>query len=113
MDAGLLVIGDDRYCIARLLFRGDRRLLQEFHRAVDAQDFRHLLCELRVAAFQVVTHLVWLHLLLVEDLAHRALDQLAEADVPLRRCMLARVAGQKPRRQQFVGMSDVLCKRLL
>src|SRR5439155_282239 len=70
--------------------------------ASTAKNFRHLLFELGVAAFQVVAHLVRLDLLLVENLAHRALDQLTEARVPLRWSVLTGVAGQKPRCPQFV-----------
>jgi hypothetical protein len=37
LNAGLLVIGDDRHGIARLLFGGRRRLLNELDLAVDAK----------------------------------------------------------------------------
>src|SRR5208337_41141 len=72
LNAGLLIVGDNRHRIARFLFCGRRRLLDELHFAIDAQNLRHLLLELGVAAFQVVADLVRLHLLLIEDLAHRA-----------------------------------------
>ena len=49
-----------------------------------------------------------LHFLLVEDLAHRALREVGQARMPLRRSMLASVAGQKPRRPQFVGIAMFL-----
>jgi hypothetical protein len=48
------------------------------------------------------------HFFLIEDLAHRALRQVGEARMSLRRSMLAGVAGQKPRRPQFVGITKVL-----
>jgi len=83
LNTGLLVIRDDSHCIARLLFRGGRRLLDEFHLAIDAQNLRHLPLELRVAAFQVIADLVRLYLLLIEDVAQRALSQLGKAGVPL------------------------------
>jgi hypothetical protein len=51
---------------------------------------------------------VRLDLLLIEDLAHRALDQLIKARVALSWSMLTRVAGEKPRRPQLVGISQVL-----
>ena len=53
LNAGLLIVGDNRHRIARFLFCGRRRLLDELHFAIDAQNLRHLLLELRVAAFQV------------------------------------------------------------
>jgi hypothetical protein len=46
--------------------------------------------------------------ILKEDLAHRTLHQVGEALMPLHRSMLASVAGQKPRRPQFVGIAKVL-----
>jgi hypothetical protein len=49
------------------------------------------------------------HLFLIEDLAHRALRQVGEAHMPLPRSMFAGVAGQKPRRPQFVRIAEVLC----
>jgi hypothetical protein len=76
--------------------------------AIDAQHFGHLFRKVGIALFQVVSHFVRLHLFLVEDLAHRALRQVGEAPMPLRRSMLASVAGQKPRRPQFVGIAKVL-----
>ena len=49
-----------------------------------------------------------LYLLLIEDLAQSALNQLAKAGVPFGRSMLARVTSQKPRRLQFVRIAQVL-----
>jgi hypothetical protein len=108
LDAGLLVIGDDRHCVARLRLRLGRAFLQDFHFAIDAQNLRHLLLELRIAALQVGADLVRLHLLLIEDLAQRALSQLAEGGLSFGGSVLARVASQKPRRPQFVGIAQVL-----
>src|SRR5271165_4279616 len=108
LNAGLLIVGDNRHRIARFLFCGRRRLLDEPHFAIDAQNLGHLLLELRIAAFQVVADLVRLHLLLIEDLAHRALNQLAEAGVSFGGSMLARVASQEPRRPQLVRIAQVL-----
>jgi len=107
LNARLLVVQDDRHRIARFLFCR-RRLLDESHFAIDAQNLGHLLLELRIAAFQVVADLVRLHLFLIEDLAHRALSQLGKASVPLCRPMLTRMAGEQPRRPQFVGIAEVL-----
>ena len=67
-----------------------------------------LLSELRVAAFQVISDLVRLYLLLVEDLAHRTLHQSAKTAVSLRRSMLARMASQQSRRPQFVRIAQFL-----
>jgi len=36
-----------------------------------------------------------LYLMLIEDVAHRALSQLGKASVPLRRPMLTRMAGEQ------------------
>ena len=85
LNAGLLIVGDNRHRIARFLFCGRRRLLDELHFAIDAQNLRHLLLELRIAAFQVVADLVRLYLLFIEDFAQRALSQLGKASVPLSR----------------------------
>src|SRR5271165_87572 len=108
LNAGLLIVGDNRHRIARFLVCGRRRLFDEPHFAIDAQNLRHLLLELRVAAFQVVADLVRLYLLLIEDLARRALSQPGKASVPLRRPMLTRMAGKQSRRPQFVRIAQVL-----
>jgi hypothetical protein len=50
---------------------------------------------------------VRLHLFLVEDLAHRALCQIGEARMSLRRSVLAGMASQKPRRPKFVRITEV------
>ena len=81
---------------------------QDLDLAIDAQNLRHLLLELGVATFQIVTHLVRLDFLLAEDLAHRALDQIGETFVPRRRPVLARMARQKPRRPQLVRIAVIL-----
>jgi hypothetical protein len=52
---------------------------------------------------------VRLDILLVEDLADRALRQTGEASMPLQRSMLASVAGQKPCRPKFVRITQFLC----
>src|SRR6266852_5526459 len=111
LNAGLLVIGDDRHRLARLLVflrRRGRRLLQHVHFAVDTQHLRHLGLELRVTAFEVVAHLVRLYLLCVEDLADGALGQPAQARMPLSRSMLAGMAGQKPRRPHLLRIAQFL-----
>src|SRR5262245_1534367 len=64
--------------------------------------------KLGIALFQVVAHLVRLHFLLIENLADRALRQVGEAGMPLRRSMLAGVAGEKPRRPQFMRIAQFL-----
>jgi transposase len=45
------------------------RLLASLDLAIDTQNLSHLPLELRVAAFQVIAHLVGLYLLLIEELA--------------------------------------------
>jgi len=50
--------------------------------------------------FRIVAHLMRLDFLLAKDLAHCALHRAGEAFVPRRRSVLARMAGQKPRRAQ-------------
>ena len=103
----LLVIGDDRYLVVRAALFGGC-LLKHLDLAVDAQHLRHLGFEVRVASFQVVAHLVRLHFLGVEDLAHRTLDQSAQAVMTRPRSMLTSVAGQKPRRPQLMRIAEVL-----
>jgi hypothetical protein len=65
------------------------------------------LLELGITLFQIVPHLVRLDLLLAEDLAHRALDQVGERLVPCRWCILAGMACQQPRRPQLVRIAVV------
>jgi hypothetical protein len=108
LDTGLLVIGKDRHRIARLLFGRRRGFLDELHLAVDTQHFRHLGLELGIAAFQVIPDLMGLYLLLIEDLAKRALSELAKAAMPLSRSMLPRMASEKTRSPQFVRIAEVL-----
>jgi hypothetical protein len=73
LDAGLLVVGDDRHRVARLLLRCDCGILQELHLAINAQHLGHFFRKLGIALLQVIAHLVRLHLLLIENLANRAL----------------------------------------
>src|SRR3984893_1173631 len=105
LQTGLLVIRDDRHRLAGLLLGGS--LLEDCDLAVDAQHFGHLLRKLGVAAFEVVAHFVWLHLLAIQDLADRALDQLGEALMTGGRSVLPRVAGQQPRRPQLVRIAEL------
>src|SRR6266545_3654053 len=56
----------------------------------------------------VKPHKVRLNPLLIEDLAHRALRQVGEARMPLRRPMLTSMTRQKPRRPQFVRIAKLL-----
>src|SRR5215467_14480314 len=75
---------------------------------IDAQHFHHLGLKVGVTAFQVVTDLVGLDLLLVEDDAQRALSKFAQATVPLARPMFAHMGREQPRRPQFVGIAELL-----
>ena len=108
LDARLLVVGDDRHRFARRLFRRGGRLLEDFHLAIDAQDLGHLFGKVGIALFQVVAHFVRLDFLLVEDFAHRALRQMCQARMSLRRSVLAGMAGEQPGRPQFMGITQVL-----
>ncbi len=91
LDAGFLVVGDDRHSPAR---RGLRGFLQDLDLLVDAQDFRRLGVEAGIAALEVGADLVRLHRLRVADLADRALSELGETGVrgvgPCSRAGLAR-----------------------
>jgi len=107
LDAGLLVVGDDRHGLARPFRRGGS-LLQHCDLAIDAEHLRHFLFELVVAAFQVVANLVRLHFMPIEDLAHRILDQIGETLMSCRWPMRARVAGQQPRRPQLMRIAQFL-----
>ena len=106
LDSRLFVIGDDRHWLARFLRLGG--LFQDLDFAIDAQNLRHLLLELGVATFQIVANLVRLDVLLAKYLAHRALYQVGETFVPRRRCVLARMACQQPRRPQLVRIAVIL-----
>src|SRR5215472_9567813 len=106
LDSRLFVVGDDRYRLVPFIRLG--RPFQDLDLAIDAQYLGHLLLELGVAAFQIVAHLVWLDLLLAEDLAYRALDQVGETFMPRRWSVLARMACQQPRRPQLVRIAVVL-----
>ena len=108
LDARLLVVGDDRHRFARLLFRRGGRLLEDFHLAINAQDLGHLFGKVGIALFQVVSHFVRLDFFLVEDFAHRALRQMGKARMSLCRSVLAGMAGEKPRRPQFMRIAQVL-----
>src|SRR5258708_12285758 len=106
----LLVIRDNRYRLARcfrLVLRLDRGLFQDLDLAVDAQDFRHLLFELGVAAFKMVTHLMRLDFLLTENLAHRALDKISETSVSRPPPLLPRMPPQKTRPPQLVRLPPI------
>src|SRR3979490_2858441 len=87
LNAVFVVVGENQSRVAGLMFRSGRGLLDELHLAIDAQNLRHLLLELRVAAFQVIADFVRLYLLLIEYVAQRALSQLVKAGIPLRRTM--------------------------
>jgi len=56
LESGLLVVGDDRHCLAWLL-RCRCRLFDDRNLAVNAQHFCHLVLERGITAFQVVAHL--------------------------------------------------------
>src|SRR5882724_1651303 len=70
LDSRLFIVGDDRRRLARFA-RSGGSFLQDLDLAINAQNLRHLLLELGVAAFQVVAHFVRLDFLLAENFAHR------------------------------------------
>jgi hypothetical protein len=78
---------------------------RNFHLAINAQHFGHPFRKIGIATFRVIAHFVRFHVFLAEDLAHGALRQVSKGRIPLRRSMLAGVAGQKPGRPQFVGIA--------
>jgi hypothetical protein len=82
LNTWLLVVGDDSHCVAWLLARCGRGLLQKFDLAINAQHFGHLFRKVGIAAFQVVTHFVRVDILPVKDLADRALGQPGKARMP-------------------------------
>ena len=108
LDAGLLVVGDDRHRVAGLAFRCGGRGLDALHLPIDVQHVGHLGGKIRIAAFHIVAHFVRLHLVPAEDLAHRALRQIGKAGVALPRSVLARMMRQKPRCPQLVGIAKLL-----
>ena len=75
--------------------------------AIDAQHFGHLFRKVGIALFEVVPHFVRFDFVLVENLAHRALRQIGKARMPFGRSVLAGMAGEKPGRPQFVGITKV------
>ncbi len=86
----------------------DSGLLQQRDLAVDAQDLGHLFVEQRIAAFQIIAHLVRLDLIRGENFAQRALSKIGEAFVSCRRPMFANVSCQKPRRPQLMRIAEIL-----
>src|SRR6516162_7698769 len=110
LDPRLLVIGDDCDRLLRFLRRYLRPggVFEHLDLAINTQDLGHLLLELGVATFQVVAHLVRLDFLLAENFAHRALDQMGETFMSGLSSVLARMAGQQPRRPQLVRIAMFL-----
>jgi len=98
LNARLLVIGDHRDLFVALLLRRGCDLLEDFHRAIDAQHLGHPFGKVGIALLQVVAHLVRLDLLLIEDLAHRALREIGKAGMPRPRSVRAGMLGEQPRR---------------
>src|SRR5271168_1436387 len=77
LDAGLLVVRDDRNI--RL---GCFAFSQDCNLTIDAEHFRHLRLELRVAPFEIVADLVRLHLVSGKDLADGTLHYPLQARMP-------------------------------
>jgi hypothetical protein len=106
LDSWLFVAGDNRHRLGPFIRLGGG-LFQDLNLAIDAQHLCHLLLEVGIAAFQIVTHLVWLYFFFSENLAHRALDERGETSVPRRGAVFARVARQQPRRPQLVRITVI------
>ena len=102
LNTRLLVVGDDSHCIAWLLARCGRGLLQKFDLAINAEHFGHLCLESLIAALQIAAYLVRLDLMRGEDFANRALHDAPQRGMPGRNRMLADVPGQQPRGPQLV-----------
>ena len=108
LNAGLFVVGDNRHPAVRLPLRPRRSLLEQFHFAIDAQHLGHFFRKFRITLLQVVTDLVRLHFLGIEDLVQCALRQVGQARVPFGGTVLASVAGEQPRRPQFMRITQIL-----
>ena len=108
LDARLLIIRDDCDLFVWLVLRRGRDLLEDFHLAIDTQHLGHLVGKIRVPLLQVVAHLVRLDLLLIEDLANRALRQIGKACMPRPRSLRTGMLGKQPRRPQFVRIAELL-----
>src|ERR1700676_983485 len=80
LDSRFFVIGDDRYRLARFLSLGG--LFQDLDLAINAQNLRHLLLELGVATFQIVSHLVRLDFPLGWSFAPRPPPRVARDSCP-------------------------------
>jgi hypothetical protein len=93
LNARFFVVRNDRYRIDWLLLRC-RRLFQDFHLAINAQHRGHLFRKVGITLFQIVPHFVRFDRFLSQDLAYRALRQMSQARMSLRRSMLAGMAGQ-------------------
>src|SRR5882757_261902 len=107
LDSRLFIVGDDRRRLARFA-RSGGSFLQDLDLAINAQNLRHLLLELGVAAFQVVAHFVRLDFLLAETFTHRALNPIGEPFVPRRRSLLASMACPPPCRPPLVRIAVLL-----
>jgi hypothetical protein len=105
LNTGLFVVGDNRHPVVRLPLQPRRRLLEQFHFAIDAKHLGHFLRELRITLLQVVTDL---HFLRIEHLAQCALRQVRQAGVPFGGTVLASVPGEQPRRPQFMRITQIL-----
>src|SRR5665647_1399001 len=75
---------------------------------LSAQHLGHFFRKLGITLRQVVTDLVRLHFLRIEDLAQRALRQVRQARVPFGGTVLASVAGEQPCGPQFMRITQFL-----
>jgi hypothetical protein len=101
LDPGFLVIGDDRDLVATVLTCGNGRP-PHLDITVDAKHFGHFWLKLGIALLQIIAHLVRLHLVRRQDLAHRPLSQFRQARMTGLRPVIPRMRSQQAGRPQFV-----------
>jgi hypothetical protein len=101
LDPGFLVIGDDRDFVPTVLARGSGRS-PHLDITVNAKHFGHFRLKLGIALLQVIAHLVRLHLVRRQDLAHRSLSQFRQARMTDLRPVIPRMRSQQAGRPQFV-----------
>jgi len=76
-------------------------------RGVDFEDLGFTLVELRIAALQIVAHLVRLDCLTVQNAVDRARRELGQAGMPRQRAVAAGVDCQQAQCPQFVRIAAI------
>jgi hypothetical protein len=100
LDAGFLIVGDHGNRPFRL-----RQISQHVRRRVNVQDFGFALVKVRVAAFEVVAHLVRLDRLTVQDVMHCARCGFRQAGMTGDGSVAARMRRQQTQRPEFVRIA--------